>query len=207
MQFYKKGDGSNASLIQKAFEAKGYTTNSGVGLDPNMIYFTVRGYKTVQRCSITSITVTLLDDLKELYQELCLPKFKVGDVLQDTRLSKSSFAEVCDIDFKKEEYVILENTGAEISIPFAWAHKFCDYYDEKEIKLPFEAGDLVLVRDTDYNNWKVDIFSHMSLYEKDRFTCTSGLYKQCIPFKENKHLAGTSQKCCKQYPPICYGKT
>ena len=207
MQYYKKGDGNNAHLIQKAFEAKGYTTNSGIGFDPNIIYFTVKGYKAVQRCAINSIPAILLEELKEVYQELCIPKFKVGDVLQDTRFSpKFSPMTVYDIDFEKENYIFL-GKGVEVHIAFSSIHKFCDYYDKKETTLPFEAGDLVLVRNSDTVEWKLDIFSHVRDSDYYKFSCTGGYYKYCIPFKGNKQLVGTLQKCCKQYPPICYGKT
>lgn len=55
----------------------------------------------------------------------------------------------------------------------------------------FKPFDKVLVRDNNDASWKIDIYSH---YTDDNypFTTITNSYKQCIPFKGNEHLIGTS---------------
>ena len=208
MEYYIEGNPDKADQIDNFFTSNGYTTYDLSFTNKRALYFTVKGYERVRCCDINSTMADVLRSTEACYKHIELPKFKVGDVLQDTRFSpRLSPVTVHDIDFEKERYVVLDKEGDKVLITFSSIHKFYDYYNEKEVTLPFEAGDLVLVRDTDNHKWKVNVFSHMTPYEDYKFACAGGIYNQCIPFKENKHLVGTSQKCCKQYPPICYGKT
>ena len=204
MEYYIEGNPDKAEQINSFFTDKGYTTNDLSLSNKRALYFTVKGYKKVHWCYSDSTLADVLRTTKTCYKHIELPKFKVGDVLQDTRFF--STVEVRAIDLEKEGYVVLESTGAQFSIPFECAHKSYDYYDKKEVTLPFKAGDLVLGRDKDSGIWRVDIFSHTT-GRNSYFYCAGHCYRQCIPFKGNESLAGTSQKCCKQYPSWCYGKT
>ena len=145
--------------------------------------------------------------MKGPYQELPLPKFEVADAVYDTSTPLAVVEYVEKVDVVDEIYVMRLAGGTRCQVSFDYAHKFYGPYSPK-VNLPFEAGDLVLVRDIDCQEWRVDVFSHRTPYGEDyKFVCAGGFYNQCIPFKDNKHLVGMSQKCCKQYPPICYGKT
>ena len=204
MEYYIQGNPDKVDQIKDIFVKAGYTLNFNCS-DRNMFYFTVKGKKAIHWCGIKTTTADVIKSARESYKEIQLPKFKVDDVLYDTRCSKFSPEEVIAVFPLEGYYRLLSDAEITVDIPFECIHTYFDYYAKREV-LPFKAGDLVLVRDTDYNSWKVDVFSHVT-YGNDRFTCISSLYKQCIPFKENEHLVGTSQKCCKQYPSICYGKT
>lgn len=50
---------------------------------------------------------------------------------------------------------------------------------------PFEK---VLVRDSNLSTWICSFFSH---YHEGEYYCTSGCFRQCIPFEGNELLAGT----------------
>ena len=205
MEYYIQGNPDKVGQIKDIFVKAGYTLNFSCS-DKNMLYFTVKDKKQIHWCGIKTTTADVIRSATQSYKEIQLPKFKVGDVLYDTRCSKSSQEEIIAVFPLHGYYRLLSNSGITVDIPFECVHTYFDYYDKKEV-LPFEAGDLVLVRDTDNHKWKVNVFSHMTPYEDYKFACAGGIYNQCIPFKENKHLVGTSQKCCKQYPSICYGKT
>lgn len=57
--------------------------------------------------------------------------------------------------------------------------------NEFELK-PF---DKVLVRDKNTGVWRADIFEK---YEGSHYQCITTLWKQCIPYKDNEHLLGTT---------------
>ena len=59
------------------------------------------------------------------------------------------------------------------------------------MKYDFKPYDRVLTRDSENQCWQADIFSH---YNKDNdiYTCICGTWSQCIPYKGNENLVGTS---------------
>lgn len=64
-------------------------------------------------------------------------------------------------------------------------------YEEEQPQ--FKPFDKVLARDSDYEIWRCDFFSHY--YNDDvgyPFGCMSACYSQCIPFEGNEHLVGTT---------------
>lgn len=68
----------------------------------------------------------------------------------------------------------------------------------------FQPFDKVLVRDTKYGNWNVNLFSY---YIDDidarivaRFHCINSTWIQCIPYNDKtKHLLGTTDMCPDEY--------
>lgn len=55
--------------------------------------------------------------------------------------------------------------------------------------------DLVLVRDADddFQEWRIDLFSHFNPDGKDRnYNCMTANWKYCIPYEGNERLLGTS---------------
>lgn len=65
--------------------------------------------------------------------------------------------------------------------------KIIQKFDISTLK-PF---DKVLVRDYNYEQWSTAVYSHK---QYDHFVA-SGHFKQCIPYKGNEHLLGTSNDC------------
>ena len=69
-------------------------------------------------------------------------------------------------------------------------------FDINELK-PF---DKVLVRDTDYNNWRCRFFDSISGISNFKFRTTSSINTQCIPYNDDtKHLVRTKEPCPEYY--------
>jgi hypothetical protein len=58
--------------------------------------------------------------------------------------------------------------------------------------------DKVLVRDNDEQLWSADLFG---FYGKTLhpFMCVGHYTNQCVPYKGNEHLLGTTEKCDEYY--------
>ena len=61
--------------------------------------------------------------------------------------------------------------------------------------------DKVLVRDNDEQIWVADLFSHVinRLSGNHIFVNVGHYSNQCIPYKNNEHLLGTSNDCNEYY--------
>jgi hypothetical protein len=56
--------------------------------------------------------------------------------------------------------------------------------------------DRVLARDTNKAKWLITFFSHCNNLETYKYSCINGAgYAQCIPYKGNEHLLGTTNDC------------
>ena len=72
-----------------------------------------------------------------------------------------------------------------------------DKFDINTLK-PF---DKVLVRDTCNDKWRCCYFSHINNQPNQPylFACIVADWKQCIPYKNNEHLRGTTDSCNDYY--------
>ncbi len=62
-----------------------------------------------------------------------------------------------------------------------------------EVEPKFKVRDEVLVRHYDDQEWRYDIFSHITGIQKIyKYVCIGNRYSQCIPLKGNEHLLGTT---------------
>ena len=64
-------------------------------------------------------------------------------------------------------------------------------FDISDLK-PFESR--VLVRDYDYEYWRVSFFGYCDKF-MGKFDTVRGVYIQCIPYEDNEHLLGTTNDC------------
>jgi len=64
--------------------------------------------------------------------------------------------------------------------------------DVKE-KPEFKPFDKVLVRDSDGDEWRIDLFESFSEDAPYSFQCLQSYWKQCIPYEGNEHLLGTTE--------------
>lgn len=62
----------------------------------------------------------------------------------------------------------------------------------QEQKHQLKPFDKVLVRDFDSETWEINLFSFID--EDDYYNCLRSYWKQCIPYKGNEHLLGTTNK-------------
>lgn len=72
----------------------------------------------------------------------------------------------------------------------AWSSNWHIKEEPKPV-FPIKCGDKVLIRDENSHLWAVNIFSHFYASECP-FSCVQNYFKQIIPLKGNKHLAGTT---------------
>lgn len=58
----------------------------------------------------------------------------------------------------------------------------------------FKPYDKVLVRDTDLQDWTVDLFGYECSSSAYKYHCVGSAWTQCIPYKGNESLLGKSIK-------------
>lgn len=123
-------------------------------------------------------------------EELIVPRFKVGNVIQDKKdLYKVKITDV---------YVEDQMYGYESVITKGIGGIGFDKQDEWELVpnkfdiTTLKPFDKVLMRDSDKDVWFAEIFSHIF---KNRCYCGYEWYKQCIPYEGNEHLLGTANSC------------
>ena len=71
-----------------------------------------------------------------------------------------------------------------------------DRFDPKTLN----AFDKVLIRDSRYEDWRCDIFSHIHNRGDYHFRTITAYYAYCIPYNnETKHLVGTNDEAPEYY--------
>lgn len=82
---------------------------------------------------------------------------------------------------------------------FVW-NNITESVEKKNVpKCNLKPKDWVLVRDNDNKKWKLSIFGYYEDKEEFPFICIDDVYKQCIPYEQNKHLLATTGMPAKQY--------
>ena len=125
---------------------------------------------------------------------LIVPKFKVGDVIQDIDLYKVKITEVnIEDECYGYESVISKGIGG---IGFNEQDNWelaPNKFDINTLK-PF---DKVLTRANDNDSWVCNLYSHRM---KDYYVVLNAeLAKQCIPYEGNEHLLNTANDCDSYY--------
>ena len=113
------------------------------------------------------------------------PKFKVGD-----RIKGKSGKIVYRVVQITGDLYILDNL---CSIPISMEHMYDlvpNKFDITTLK-PFKSE--VLVRDTNTDKWRGAFYSYYN--SKKFYTIGSSHYYQCIPYKGNEYLLGTTDDC------------
>lgn len=64
--------------------------------------------------------------------------------------------------------------------------------NQSKPKHQFKPFDKVLVRDSDYCEWKCDLFNYIN--DEHQYICVGSHWEQCIPYEGNEHLLGTTNK-------------
>ena len=130
-------------------------------------------------------------------EKLVEPKFKVGDRVKRKEVNYTHIVTIVEIDGEYYTYVNQNGEPASISIKNQDNWELVpNKFDITTLK-PF---DKVLVRNTNKDYWRINMFGYISKGDKQYFMCTanSGFY-QCIPYEGNEHLLGTSNNCDKYY--------
>ena len=125
-----------------------------------------------------------------------LPKFKVGDVIQDIDTYKVKITEV-SIEDECYEYESMEIKGIG-SIGFSEQDNWelvPNKFDITTLK-PF---DKVLVRCGNNGLWYPQFFAKYRPHSKFPFTCIYNSWSQCVPYEGNEHLLDTTDDCDEFY--------
>lgn len=75
-----------------------------------------------------------------------------------------------------------------------WAFPYFVLEKIEKTEYEFRHFMKVLVRDSNDEEWRCNIFSHIDDKLQSKFICVSGSWKQCIPYKGNEHLVGITEK-------------
>ena len=127
--------------------------------------------------------------------KLITPKFKVGDRIKYIYYDAKS-AKVVKIHGDKYE---LDN-GKFIYFQDENAYEITDEKFDISLLKPF---DKVLVRDRNNEVWTANLYSHYCSNSDTPFVCIGWQSMnesfQCIPYKNNEHLLGTTDDCDEYY--------
>jgi len=204
MNYYIQGNKENADQIKAAFEKLGYDVTGFDMCNDNILFFTYKLQTGGQVLSTTNANLYTAEIIKTHpdYKELELPvqpKFKAKDRIVN-KSDKSTIYCIIDLHEERREYIVeIEHKDHHESCPWI---AFEDQDDYELAPKPhyginnFKPYQKVLVRVGNESKWTCDFFS----YYHEGFHCIGcdGL-AQCIPFKWNEHLLGTTDMCNEMY--------
>lgn len=118
-------------------------------------------------------------------------KFKVGDKITDKNKFIYRITEVTDKGYKLHDLKTTFITFEEADLYFV---KVVDVFDITTL-IPFESR--VLVRSDKSMIWKPAIYG---IYKDSLYWTVGGFaWIQCVPYKDNEHLLGTTNDCDNYY--------
>ena len=123
-----------------------------------------------------------------------LPKFKVGDRVRNKNYKDYIYDihDITDKGYRAKEV----NADSPIIILFGSQEDNYELVPNKFDITTLKPFDKVLVRDTNEDYWKINMFGYIGTYDRQYFMCiaNSGFY-QCIPYENNEHLLGKTDDC------------
>lgn len=125
-----------------------------------------------------------------------LPKFKIGD-----RIVKKNSGCISMLITKIRDnyyYINTESSAEVLSISEQDDYELVFNKFDINTLIPFESK--VLVRDSDYSEWKGSFWGHLKQGNDMQFDTIRGVYRQCIPYNgDTKHLLGKTNSCDEYY--------
>lgn len=140
-------------------------------------------------------------ETKELVQPCWVNSPKTEEeraTLKNTITSMNISLGECNLNLSKDTiYLIDKNVVVSCYGYIATIDAIKNTYPELEIpkeEYKFTPFEKVLVRDNDRRHWNVNFFSYIdySGVRMNKYSCLAFSYKQCIPYKGNEHLLGTT---------------
>ena len=124
-------------------------------------------------------------------EKLFVPKFKIGDIIQDIDTYKVKITEVnIEDECYGYESMIAKGIG---SISFSEQDNWKLVPNKFDITTLKAFESRVLVRTTNDDIWRPAIYGFA---DSDKYYVVGGIYwRQCIPYKSNEHLLGTTNDC------------
>lgn len=171
-------------------DANSYHSNGTFVETHNSSYDLFLEKQELEDGDIVSFGYTSIGILKEIFSEshhsdyITLTEGALDDMLDGWTNNNMRLA----TDLEKEKlFDTLAKDGKRWN-----AEKKCieDIKEECELK-PFQK---VLVRYTDNDAWKANMFSHFIDGTNYKYICIDSSYKQCIPYEGNEKLLGTINK-------------
>lgn len=202
MSYYIQGNAANADKISAAFKAKAIYNNLNFA-NENYLYYSCDG--KVAFCFIGGGLANIIKTHPD-YKELELPvepKFKAEDRIVN-KIDKSTVYRIIALHEELRKYIVdIEHKDHYESCPWIAFEDQDDYelapkqhYDISN----FHAGMPVLVRADNVCRWNYSVFSNITGNKDWQFAVCNGVsFTQCIPFKGNEHLLGTTDPCDEQY--------
>ena len=124
--------------------------------------------------------------------KLVEPKFKVGDKIVSVLIKymKGSGAKGTISKIIDDKYIFTDGSYMFISNQDIWKLDQ-EKFDPNTLQ-PFNK---VFVRDNEYDEWKVDFYSHNDINRVHPYICAGSSYVYCIPYNDDtKHLVGTTEE-------------
>lgn len=125
------------------------------------------------------------------------PKFKIGD-----EIKFSCRGSIFIVTAVNDKYYCLVEKGSTITFPaLISSDKDWELVPNKFDITNLKHHNEVLVRNTYDDHWKCDFFSHYrnNTSSTQKFSCTGGNHRMCIPYEGNAHLRGTTNDCSDYY--------
>lgn len=127
-------------------------------------------------------------------EKLIEPKFKVGDRITSNKINLGTIYNI--IEVKESLYIVNKNNKTDnYHIDFV-NQDYWELVPNKFDITTLKPFDKVLVRDENFQKWNISFFSYYDEKQTYKYHCINdGMYLQCIPYKGNEHLLGTSNDC------------
>ena len=189
-QIVKKNGISNSYIVNSVSSIYyGLRTPDGTGIDVLIV-------DEQDEWDVISRNFNYGDIIAKDERELVpVPKFKVGDRIK----RKTHDIKYRIINVENDAYFVERCTDN------FTCHMSFKYVDDEYELVPnkFDIStltpfDKVLVRNDNSCVWKCNFYSHYSQYPY-HYICVDTGYKQCIPYKYNEHLLGTTNNCDEYY--------
>ena len=133
-------------------------------------------------------------DTKTL-EKLVEPEFKIGDNIR----KKGSYIAGTVVEIDKDYFYKVEYNEGSVSYVNIKSQNDWELVPKKFDISTLKPFDKILVRDSNEQIWNCELFDS---YRNDKYYPFNGIaacYKQCIPYKSNEHLLGTSDECDEFY--------
>ena len=152
--------------------------------------------------------LNLVEILKDCTQGTKLYSTVHGDVTLESVRKSSSYAITCRTEYDDACYVTSDGRlnaeyDGECTLFPSKEHRDWSKFKVKKPKFDpktLQAFDEVLIRDSRYEDWSCDIFSHIHNRGDYHFRTITAYYAYCIPYNDDtKHLVGTKEEAPEFY--------
>lgn len=129
--------------------------------------------------------------------KLVEPNFNVGDEIKyKYPTTDTSTLTIIKVEYDKNRYVVCDKPNNCTFLSFFAQDNFNLITKTKfdiTTLVPFDSK--VLVRDNDYDEWRVAFWGHLREKLDIQYDTTRGVFRRCIPYEGNEHLLGKTDDC------------